>query len=225
MISIRLRHTFTMPRFLFGFGLSLLLAACTSVRQSTADKSVLEPKAPPKSPTRITQPLKLCDTFVSNPPRANGRLISRPTVNACVDGVDLLIAPAPGACLSSGFGPRNQRPHKGVDYQSRPAGQVVAAAEGKVLRIEYREKDFGHWVILQHDSGVFTGYAHLKSVARNLKPGDHVRQGQVLGVMGNTGNAARAVHLHFEIRQGNFYNAKRWWGLRPLNPFALPADC
>ena len=169
--------------------------------------------------------LMICNTHVSNvPDEAVGRRISRPSVTACLNGVPLLIAPAPGACLTSGFGPRRGRPHRGIDLQSKPAGEVVAAASGQVLINQFREKDFGNFIVIDHGSDVFTSYAHLASVDSAIAEGSQVKQGQILGIMGRSGNATNAVHLHYEIRHGELSN-KNYFGLKEEDPFTLPGSC
>ena len=169
--------------------------------------------------------LLICKTNVSNSPvNFDGKVVRNSNL-ACVNNIELLIAPAAGACLSSGFGPRKGRKHKGVDFQSKPAGDVVAAAKGVISKVEYREKDFGNWVVIDHGNGVLTGYAHLKLVYSNIRVGKLISQGQRIGIMGSSGRAARAVHLHYEIRKGDKLNSKGWWGLTPVDPFKQSQNC
>ena len=137
----------------------------------------------------------------------------------------MLIAPAPKACLSSGFGQRYNRPHSGIDYQSKPAGNVIAAGNGTVIDVLNRPKDYGRWIIIDHGKGVYSSYAHLKNVASNIKKGVKIAKGEILGTMGQSGNAAQAIHLHFEVRTGDYSNRKKWWGLSPVNLFNQPERC
>lgn len=169
--------------------------------------------------------LEICPMQVSNAPQAIDNRVVRQRPLACVNGVEVHVAPAPGACLSSGFGQRARNDHKGVDYHSRPAGDVVAAAAGIVREVGYREKDFGNWVVIDHGNGVYTGYAHLDSVMERMHAGASVEAGQTLGRMGSSGRAARAVHLHYEVRLGDYDTPRRWWGLTPIDPFAQPESC
>lgn len=176
--------------------------------------------------TGVTEPLnlRLCPMRVTNAPRTINGAVQRSSALACLNGVELLINPAPGACLSSGFGTRG-RTHRGVDYHKRPAGNVVAAGDGVIRTLTYRQKDFGYWLILDHGANVYTAYGHLAGFDSTLKQGQFVKQGQLLGLMGKTGNATTGIHLHFEVRSGNINNAKGWWGLSPVNPFLLSAQC
>ena len=189
----------------------LLLSACSTTRQTT------EPVAGASAGM-----LQLCKMTVSNPPNEQTRRGSR---LVCDGNVKLDLLPAPGACISSGFGQRWGRLHAGIDFQSKPAGPVVAAADGKIIDIAFRSQDFGRWVILEHRSGIYTSYAHLANIERNLTAGDVVSRGQKLGVIGNSGASASAIHLHYELRKGNYSNPKGWWGLLPVDPFSLPSRC
>jgi len=198
----------------------LLLSACSSTTPRT-------PSVP--SGTTTTTPsrqldLALCPMKVSNAPRTSAGKVQRKSALACLNGVELLINPAPNACLSSGFGNRG-RQHKGIDYHKRPASHVIAAGNGTIKTITYRKKDFGHWIIIKHGSNVYTAYGHLAKVNANLRVGARIKQGQTLGIMGATGAGANGVHLHFEVRKGNYQNRKGWWGLTAVNPFLLAGQC
>lgn len=222
---MKIRTPLTLRTLAFTSATLLTLSACTSTRKTSTD---LEPRTS-ESQTQVRQSnqpsLKLCKTKVSNPPKSIDNRIARKSPIACVNGVKLIVVPAPKACLSSGFGKRNKRHHNGIDYQSRPAGNVVASAGGVIVNIEFRKKDYGHWIIIDHGDSVYTSYAHLQNITTNLKIGTDVNEGQVLGKMGKSGNAASAIHLHFEVRQGNYDNPKRWWGLKPINPFSQKEKC
>lgn len=206
----------------------LIISACSSTRTQIVPP-IPDPDATTSSETTTEIPsevssdalsdLKLCKMHVSNAPTNIG------SPKACVSGVELIIAPAPKACLSSGYGLRGGRQHKAIDYQSKPAGAVVAAGDGKIVEVTFRQKDYGNWVIIDHGKGVYTSYAHMKTVEQGLKLGGMVKQGQRLGIMGETGGAAQAIHLHFELREGDYGNPKSWWGLEPLNPFNQKALC
>lgn len=199
------------------FASVFILNACTTTQPLT---SLPSPAPPPETAAQLD--LRDCPIRVSNSPLGQ---TNQRTAIACIERVELYVAPAPGACLSSGYGKRGARLHKGIDYQSKPAGPVVAAGSGKILKIDYRQKDYGHWVIIDHGEGVYTGYAHLANVDGRLSVGMPVKQGQKLGVMGNSGAAAKAIHLHYELRKGDYNNPKGWWGLNSINPFDLSERC
>lgn len=169
--------------------------------------------------------LLLCKTRVSNPPAVDGKRVVRQSALACQNGVALMVAPAPQACLTSGFGSRSGRLHKGIDFQSKPTGSVVAAGSGVIMESSFRQKDFGNWIVIDHGSNLFTGYAHLASVAADIRKGVHVERGQVLGVMGSSGDATTSIHLHYEVRHGNMATARSFFRLTPVDPFDLPGTC
>lgn len=169
--------------------------------------------------------LNLCNTKVSNPPNSIARRVLRESSLACVNKQPLLLAPAPGACITSGYGRRFGKQHHGIDYQALPTGWVIAAAAGTVVRKYYRARDLGNWIVIDHGSDVYTGYGHLSRIQRGLFLGKQVRQGQQLGLMGATGKAARGVHLHFEVRVGRLSPATSFFSLQSVDPFALPANC
>lgn len=200
----------------------MALSACSGIRApqpAPTPQTSTPPQITTDSSSGASSDLKLCKMKVSNPPTNIGNS------KVCVRGVELFVAPAPKACLSSGYGLRSGRQHKAIDYQSKPAGSVIAAGDGKIIEMTYRVKDYGRWIIIDHGDGIYTSYAHLKNVEQNLAIGNSVKQGQRLGMMGETGAAAQAIHLHFELRQGDYANPKTWWGLNPLNPFDQPATC
>jgi murein DD-endopeptidase MepM/ murein hydrolase activator NlpD len=107
--------------------------------------------------------------------------------------------------ISSGFTQRRWHPvlkkwrsHKGVDYAAPIGTPVKAAGEGKVAFVG-RKGGYGKVVILQHQDKYSTVYGHLSGYAKGLKRGKRVRQGQLIGYVGQTGLAS-GPHLHYEFR-------------------------
>ena len=89
--------------------------------------------------------------------------------------------------------------HKGIEISTYRTGDpVVATADGKVVTVSFAN-DFGNYIIIQHNRGFFTRYAHLASF--RVYKGQKVEQGQVIGTMGNTG-LTTGPHLHYEIHLG-----------------------
>ncbi|WP_226668665.1 peptidoglycan DD-metalloendopeptidase family protein [Metabacillus litoralis] len=111
--------------------------------------------------------------------------------------------PAVGGYVSSGLGQRWGKLHKGIDI-ARPSNYTIKAADnGKVVSAGY-DGGYGNKVVIDHNNGMRTVYAHLESIS--VSPGQVVAQGQKLGVMGSTGNST-GVHLHFEVYEnGNLKN-------------------
>ena len=135
-----------------------------------------------------------------------------------INTVRIALDPAPGACLSSGFGQRGARPHDGIDYYSPEGGQIHAAADGTVIEMKYRD-DFGNMVLIDHGGGVYTRYAHLASFQSGLGVGAKIHAGNPIGLMGNTAGYPVPVHLHYEVLLGNYANPKASFGLDPKDPF------
>ena len=107
--------------------------------------------------------------------------------------------------ISSTFGSRvnpvtgRSETHKGVDIAGVfYSSNVIAAKAGTVIISQYGSS-YGNYVVVSHGTGNTTLYAHLSK--RSVKVGDVVKQGDVLGVTGSTGNST-GPHLHFEITEG-----------------------
>ena len=113
------------------------------------------------------------------PPRPNLTL-SRPTT----------------APLSGTFGPRENRFHTGIDFAASLGSPIVAAADGIVSYAGWHPGGWGYLVTIAH-AQTRTMYAHLSRV--DVRVGQRVQRGAVVGAAGSSGNASGA-HLHFELR-------------------------
>lgn len=117
----------------------------------------------------------------------------------------LMKTPLNGARLSSSFGKRKHpvlgynRQHKGIDFSAPIGTPIMAAGKGKVLKANY-SKSFGYRVLLEHHGGYRTLYAHLKGFAKGIKAGAQVKQGEIIGYLGNTG-LSTSRHLHYEVHK------------------------
>ncbi len=113
--------------------------------------------------------------------------------------------------VSSTFGKRAGHVHRGIDIAVKPGTVIVAAAQGEVIYSDDKQSGYGNLVILRHDGGMVTVYAHNR---KNLvQEGDKVRQGDPIAEVGNTGRSS-GPHLHFEVRLDN----------KPVDPMKfLPA--
>ena len=105
--------------------------------------------------------------------------------------------------LASGFGVRLHpilryaRPHNGIDWAAPPGTPILAAGNGVVEEAKYKG-EFGNFIRIQHANGYQSSYAHMSRYAARIQEGSRVRQGEVIGYVGNTGLSA-GPHLHFEI--------------------------
>lgn len=101
--------------------------------------------------------------------------------------------------ISSKYGQRWGRMHHGIDIAVVTGTRVKASASGRVSFAGY-STSYGYLVILKHDNGYETRYAHNSKLL--VKTGQRVNQGQVVALSGNTGRST-GPHLHFEIRVNN----------------------
>ncbi|MBM3299220.1 MAG: peptidoglycan DD-metalloendopeptidase family protein [Deltaproteobacteria bacterium] len=114
--------------------------------------------------------------------------------------------PVPGGELTSPFGYRWGRFHKGLDIAAPLGAPVLACAEGRIVFSGTRKRfrRYGNTALIHHGNGVYTYYAHLDRIS--VKKNQKVRQGQHIGTIGNTGRST-GPHLHLEVRVGNqLYN-------------------
>jgi murein DD-endopeptidase MepM/ murein hydrolase activator NlpD len=109
----------------------------------------------------------------------------------------------PEMYISSGFGHRRSsggsgRLHKGVDMVCPKGTPIRAAANGKVTSSE-RSGAYGELIVIEHEGNMSTAYSHLTD--RFVEAGTDILQGDIIGTVGDTGNAS-TNHLHYEVRVG-----------------------
>lgn len=117
---------------------------------------------------------------------------------------------------SYGFRPTFGRMHKGIDLSLNIGDTVRAALPGVVAKVSYDPGGYGHYVVMVHNNGLETRYAHLQAPLSTL--GQTLHAGEALGIGGNSGNST-GPHLHFEVRYRgtaldpasifNFHGARR----------------
>ena len=105
-------------------------------------------------------------------------------------------APAVGKVYSK-YGTRGRRRHQGVDIPMKSGDPIYASFSGKVRYSSYNTGGYGNLVIIRHENGLETWYAHLTK--RNVEVDEYVSAGTVIGYCGSTGRS-KGVHLHFEVR-------------------------
>ncbi|HHT65148.1 MAG: peptidoglycan DD-metalloendopeptidase family protein [Caldicoprobacterales bacterium] len=109
--------------------------------------------------------------------------------------------------LTSRFGQRWGRLHKGIDLANPKGTPIYAADSGKVI-FSGRQGGYGNLVQIDHGDGMVTYYAHMSK--RSVSKGDSVSKGQKIGYVGSTGNST-GPHLHFEVRiNGNPKNPLKY---------------
>ncbi len=98
--------------------------------------------------------------------------------------------------LTSGFGMRWGRMHKGIDIAAPVGTPVMAAASGVVVYARWNSGGYGNLVDIQHPDGSLTRYAHNHRIL--VREGEQVEQGQQISLMGSTGFST-GPHCHFEV--------------------------
>jgi lipoprotein NlpD len=139
---------------------------------------------------------KAVPVAVVTPERAQD---DRPTPPELPVGPSPFVWPVPAGVLSSGFGPRGETHHDGIDISAPEGTPVRAARAGRVLYAD-RLRGYGNLVIVEHDDGYATVYAHNRD--NRTAVGARVRQGDVIAALGSTGKTS-GPNLHFEIRKDN----------------------
>ncbi|RTE64619.1 peptidase M23 [Amphritea opalescens] len=136
-----------------------------------------------------------------------------------------LRSPVDFARISSSFKTRRKHPvlgltraHKGTDYAARTGTPIKAAGDGKII---WRGKKggYGNCVIVQHGGNITTLYGHMNNYRKGQKNGTRVRQGDVIGYVGQTGLAS-GPHLHYEFRVNGVHKNPQTVKL----PHAAPID-
>ena len=176
-----------------------------------------------ETPVAFETTLSICPgmSVTNSPPTDASRNVNNYAAIVDVNSVRLAVNPTHGACLSSGFGPRGERVHKGVDYHSDTGGPILAGADGTIIEMKYRD-DFGNMLLIDHGHGVYTRYAHLSSFRNGLAVGSQVSAGELIGLMGNTAGFPLPIHLHYEVLTGDYNNPSGSFGLEAENPFSYP---
>mgnify|MGYP002521604518 CR=1 FL=1 len=99
--------------------------------------------------------------------------------------------------VTSNFGARWGRQHKGLDIKVYIGDTIRAAFNGKVRIVRYERRGYGKYVVIRHTNGLETTYGHLSK--QLVTEGQDVRAGEAIGLGGNTGRSTGS-HLHFETR-------------------------
>ncbi len=107
--------------------------------------------------------------------------------------------PVDSRTVTSPFGQRGHGFHDGIDISAPKGSPVHAAQDGEVIYSDAL-RGYGNLIILRHEGGFATVYAHNEH--NQAHEGQHVRRGEVIGSVGDSGRTASA-NLHFEVRQDN----------------------
>lgn len=88
--------------------------------------------------------------------------------------------------------------HEGIDFTAPVGTDIYSTGDGQVVKIEFSRRGYGNLIEIDHGFGYRTVYAHLSKM--NVKMGQKVSRGEVIGFVGNTGKST-APHLHYEVRK------------------------
>ena len=119
----------------------------------------------------------------------------------------LMRKPIKSGRFTSGFGFRRhpllgiKKMHTGVDWAA-PTGTPIVAAGNATVELAGRRGGNGNYVRLRHGNGYKTAYSHLSRIARGIKKGAKIRQGELIGYVGTTG-LSTGPHLHYEVLINN----------------------
>jgi murein DD-endopeptidase MepM/ murein hydrolase activator NlpD len=205
-------HRYHKPRVAIAKANGLPLDAKLRVGQRLTIPGLKGPvAAAPAKPAPIAAASKAAPPAPANPrvalnePPASARIATpTPTIETesgageAAPGTPSFRWPVRGRIIS-GFGPRNGQQNDGIDL-SVPEGTSVKAADDGVVAYAGNElKGYGNLVLVRHQNGYVTAYAHASELM--VKRGDTVKRGQIIARSGQTGNVT-APQLHFEIRKG-----------------------
>jgi murein DD-endopeptidase MepM/ murein hydrolase activator NlpD len=171
---------------------------------------------PPSSPIAIGTPL---------PPDPDPT--PTPEATSFVGQVNLIIPVAgvrPDQLIDTFDDARSEgRVHDAIDIMAAAETPVLAAADGKILKLFNSERGGTTIYQLNANGDLVFYYSHLARYADGLAEGDMVKQGQVIAYVGDTGNAgAGNYHLHFSIAAVS--DPKRYWEGTNINPYPLLHD-
>jgi len=134
---------------------------------------------------------------------AEPKIIARGTKVVRGVGTGKFAMPVLNYRITSNFGQRWGRQHNGIDIIGN---KNIMAADNGVVEFAGKKNGLGNTIIIDHKNGFKTVYGHLSKIS--VKKGQVVEKGQVIGIMGSTGNST-GVHLHFEIhKNGKVKNPK-----------------
>lgn len=186
-------------------------------QESASDfkKEYIENSSMPKGETKVTRTGKqgkIAYTYKitekngsqTNKETINEKVLETPVSEVIEKGTKVIPSrgtgsfawPASGGYVSSKMGQRWGKLHKGIDI-ARPSNYTIKAADhGIVVSAGWDNGGYGNKIVIDHQNGLKTIYAHLKSVS--VSPGQKVEKGSAIGIMGSTGDST-GIHLHFEV--------------------------
>ena len=185
----------------------------------------ISPSSPP-APVAIGTPLPppTTDPVAPAPEELPAAPAPAPTVSSFVSTIKLIIPVAgvkPEQLLDTFGDARSEgRLHDAIDIAAPAGTPVLAAADGRIVKLWQSERGGMTIYQLGPNQEVIFYYAHLAGYAPGLAEGNNVRQGDVIAYVGDTGNAGTGnFHLHFSMAMVS--DPKRYWEGTNINPYPL----
>jgi len=211
----RPRVTLTMRPRSVALWLALLVGACARPSYTTAAASAPEPRGASATPTPAATPREVVGT--------TGPMSGSETVNYILGRG--LIVPVAGVAVSQlqdsfDEGRDEGRVHRALDILAPRGTPVLSADDGRILRV--RPNTLGGNTVYATDPAgrVVYYYAHLDAYQPGLTEGQTIARGDVLGIVGTTGNAPKDTpHLHFQVM--SMPADGKYWDGEAINPFPL----
>lgn len=169
--------------------------ACSSVYMTRSEAGSAPSLDPPGARAQSAPPQRAAD-------RARGPAVATSELAAVLGSLVWPLATDRGAVLSSVYGPREhpvddtRRFHAGLDLRAPEGTPIYAAGAGRVTKSGVGGA-YGNVVVVDHGGGLVSLYGHNRE--NLVREGDLVRRGQVVALVGHSGNAT-GDHLHFELR-------------------------
>lgn len=194
--------------------LFLVIVSIVSILSTFRTTPPLSPiDLPPGAPIAVGTPLPPSESPTPTPEPAN--FVGRLNLIVPVAGV------RPDQLLDTYSDARSEgRTHDAIDIPAAAETPVLAAADGKIIKLFQSERGGTTIYQLSANQEMIFYYAHLSHYAEGLAEGNVVKQGEVIAYVGDTGNAgAGNYHLHFSITLVT--DPKRYWEGTNINPYPL----
>lgn len=203
-----------------------LVSIAIRFRTTPALPAIDVPPTSPTAPVSIGTPLPPppTDPVAPAPEELPAAPVPAPEVSSFAGKVNLIIPVAgvrPEQLLDTFDDARSEgRAHDAIDIMAPAGTPVLAAADGRIVKLFQSERGGITIYQLGPNQEVIFYYAHLAGYAPGLAEGNNVRQGDVIAYVGDTGNAgAGNYHLHFSIAVVS--DPKRYWEGTNINPYPL----
>ena len=202
-----------------------LVAVAINFRTTPVVPGINVPPLSPTEPVAIGTPLPpSTDPVAPAPEEIPATPAPAPTVSSFVGKVNLIIPVAgvkPEQLIDTYDDARSEgRMHDAIDIPAPAGTPVLAAADGRIVKLFQSERGGTTIYQLGPNGEVIFYYAHLSGYAPGLAEGNNVRQGDVIAYVGDTGNAQPGnYHLHFSIALVS--DPKRYWEGTNINPYPL----